>query len=164
MIKKEALKIKVKEACLTYSFRTLVSEIKSKGRDLSYQKLEIQNYFISDKVRPDQAILLFRIKSSMMRVKVNYKNLYGREDENQKCSLCQKEVETLEHAVSTCESLDVKMTRPYKDLFSHDEEKWVAALIDFEKIWRKREEISDNKALPKFVDQVYPLSSFTVSH
>ena len=158
--KKEELKIKVKESCKKFSLQVLVRDTKSKGSGEIYERLETQKYFLSDRIRPDQARLLFKIKSSMVRVKVNFKNMYYTEgdDSSLNCSVCSSQTETLEHAVSKCDMLPVRMDKPYGDLFSEEEEKWVAALKNFETVWRKREELLEARKTNQ-VDVIHPLSS-----
>ena len=156
--KKEILKTKVKNACKKYSLDTLVGEIKSKGSENNYPKLETQYYLLSDKINADQARLLFKIKSSMIRVKVNYKNMYNKDESNLLCSVCDLETETLEHAVSKCSKLPIRMMTPYEDLHCEDENKWVPALQDFDKVWRKREELIEaQKIIPVDLESCPPI-------
>ena len=76
----------------------------------------------------------------MIHVKENFKNMYMFQKNGLNCSICKKEYETLEHAVSKCNEVPAKMSKNYEDLFSVEEETLSEAIKDFEKVWRKREE------------------------
>ena len=129
----------VKAACKTYSLSILKNEIKSKGENLNYTNLKTQPYFNSSKISTRQAKLLFKIRSRMLHVKCNFKQMYKCRPLGLLCSSCFMIPEDQEHAVQ-CEKLPKTFLFPYNSLFSLDEEIMVPSLYSFEEIWRLRQE------------------------
>ena len=137
--KTEDLKKKVKEASKKYSLETLTRGIKKKGANLKYEKLETQTYLLSDKLNTDQAKLMFSLRAGMIHCKTLYKNMYNNRQDGLLCSMCSLEPETPEHAVVQCAKLEVRMTYKYEDIFSSDEVLSIAALKNFETVWKLRQ-------------------------
>ena len=53
---------------------------KSKGRNLTYSKLKTMDYLISGQLPPQEAKLMFKLRSRMLNVKENFKNKYLNND------------------------------------------------------------------------------------
>ena len=135
----------IKKKCKEYTLTTLKNEIKSKGDNLVYKKISLQKYLKSNSINTSQAKLLFKIRSRMLHVKLNYKNMYKDKPTGFNCAICGNEPESQLHAV-TCQKLPKRFKHPYKSLFSEKESIFVPAICAFEKIWNLREEIaSKNK-------------------
>ena len=74
--KENTFKKKVKKACKIYVFKKLM-EIRSqhsKSKEAEYFKLETSKYLMSNMFSVTQSRLLFKLRSRMLQVKMNFKN------------------------------------------------------------------------------------------
>ena len=126
----------------------------SKGRMLNYTKLEIQNYLKSDKISVKEAKLLFKIRTNMLEVRINYKGNYLKNKQDQvstapsdfehlQCPLCNKHLDNEEN-IFKCEELKNDSEAEFMNLFSKDMNKMSKALKQFHKLWKIRKNKLEN--------------------
>jgi hypothetical protein len=120
-MKKEHFKIMIKTKIRRLAFNDLENLKKghSKVNAIIYKKFEPQKYITSGTFNNDQIYLLFKLRTRMVDVKRNFKNLYNNE---MSCRLCDKEEETQMHLLK-CEIIalncpEVNELVKYQDLFS----------------------------------------------
>ena len=90
---KKHLKEKVRKA--TYEELTKMKEKHSKVNQISYNSLSIQNDLTDAKFTHKEKQLLFKLRSKMIDVKGNFKNMYLG---NLECSLCREcDIQTQDH-------------------------------------------------------------------
>ena len=79
-----------------------IKEKHSKVTELKYEKMEMQSYFLPNRMEcsREDIELIFRIRSNMTNVKMNRKQMY----KTHECSKCLKENETQQH-VYTCNKI-----------------------------------------------------------
>ena len=141
-MKEDLFKKKVTKACRNYSFKKLVNSIRSKGNNLVYNELKMQNYLVSNKLNSNEAKFLFKIRCRMLGVKENFKDNFKN---NLTCQPCLSHTDTQE-GILTCSALNNEQnTTKYNDLFSQDLDIVVPALKQFRALWRKRETILSNR-------------------
>ena len=72
-----------------------IKEKHSKVKELKYEKMEIQSYFLPNKMEctKEDIQLIFRIRSNMTNVKMNRKKMF----KSHECSKCFEENETQAH-------------------------------------------------------------------
>ena len=118
-----SFKKKVKEACKKYTFNELM-EIRSrhsKSKLVEYSKLETSKYLLSNIFTVAQSKLLFKLRSRMLDVKMNFKNKFNDDINLLKCNQCNTgELDDQSHIIS-CKVIDnnKNLTIKYSDLFSH---------------------------------------------
>ena len=132
----------VKEACLKYSFNQLIDKIKSKGNNLSYYNLKMRNYFSSNIITTKQCKLLFKIRTDMLDVKVNFKNKFISNNlklpEAIYCSYCSTNtIEDQQHVIE-CSAFTQPHKINYVDLFSSSTKTVAESIQKFEAIWKLR--------------------------
>ena len=115
---------------------------------LNYKKLEIQNYLLSDKITVNEAKLLFKIRTNMLEVRMNYKGNYLKNKQDQgstapsefellQCPLCNKHLDNEEN-IFKCDELKNDSDSEFINLFSKDINKMSKALKQFHKLWKIR--------------------------
>ena len=110
-----------------------------KGKDLKYSKLKTNEYLISNKFTVQQSKLLFKIRSRMLAVKMNFKNKYKDNEVLLQCKICNNgEMDDQQHVIS-CPSIanNQNINFKYSDLFSENLSTVKAAIIQFEKSWNE---------------------------
>ena len=136
---KNSFKKKVKEVCMKYAFTKLM-EIRSrhsKSKVAEYNKLETSGYLRSNIFTVTQSRLLFKIRSRMLDVKMNFKNHYNDDITLLICDQCNSgEVDDQSHILS-CKVLEntKNITVKYSDLFSRNLKIVKKAIIEYEKSW-----------------------------
>ena len=151
-MKKNKFKQIVKEACKSYSFKKLLTEKAKhkKGSKLTYNKLKIQKYLITDKISTKEAKLLFKVRTEMIEVKQNYKNKYTKKSneplENEEallCPLCHDHVDNAEN-VFKCSTLSINnendQSKHFNNLFSNNMNTVATAIKQFSYLWRIRQQ------------------------
>ena len=88
----------VKKACENNALKYLKLHIKSKGKEISYDKMELKHYLVSSSsLTLQEKKELFKMKTRMTEVKSNFKNQY----EIYNCEKCEERgkynEETQEH-------------------------------------------------------------------
>ena len=141
-MKKSKLKAIVKSSIKKKAFEYLLKEKdkKSKMKQLTYKKLEMQEYIKSNKMSFKNKKILFKLRTRMIPVGYNF----GRKV---KCPLCHVGPDNQEHLLSciiikiSCPEIMKNSNSKYSDIFSENIQKMdkVASLI--EKALRKRDEI-----------------------
>ena len=115
----------VKESVKKKAFDDLIklNKTHSKMDNLNYDQLKIQNYLKTDsKMTNDEKQLLFRMRTRMTDVKLNFKNKYV----DHLCLLGQIEEESQSHLMEClilkdkCEALKENMEVEYKDIFKNN--------------------------------------------
>ena len=111
--------------------------------NLEYNDLKIQEYLKSNNnISNDKKYLLFKLRTRMTELKINFKNKYVDEI----CSICYLEEESQIHLmeceilIEKCEALNQNMTVEYEDVFGTLEQQKKAICL-FEKIWNTRESL-----------------------
>ena len=91
---KESFKSLVKESCAKLAFSNLMKEKEglSKMNNLTYGKLEMQEYLSTDKLNSQQKRLLYRIRTRT----IDTPDSYGR---NTLCSLCNLARDEISHVI-----------------------------------------------------------------
>ena len=94
----------VKRSIIQKALQNLI-EIKqthSKVMQLNYEKLEMQSYFLPNKLEcsREEIQMIFKLRRNMTNVKMNMKKL----SKTHECSMCLKENETQEH-IYTCDKI-----------------------------------------------------------
>ena len=146
-MKLETFKKKVLKAGRKYSFDKLMIEKNKhkKGKLLKYNDLKLQNYLKSDKFTTVEAKFLFKIRSNMLNVKANFKELYKNDSQSEidsiKCELCLKHIDDQE-SLLLCEALNVTESMEYLNLFSKDVTVASKATRMYRNIWKRREELN----------------------
>ena len=111
----------------------------SKSKSVEYNKLETRDYLKSNIFTVSQSKLLFKIRSRMLNVKMNFKNMYNDDITLLACDQCNTgELEDQNHVIS-CNTLennkisDIK----YSDLFSGNTNTVKKAITEYEKSWNE---------------------------
>ena len=75
----------------------------SKVKDINYSRFEMQDYLApsNENINKEESLLIFKLRSKMVNLKANYKNLY----KTYECSNCNSENETQEHIYNGCKAL-----------------------------------------------------------
>ena len=129
-------------------------ESHSKGNNLEYQKLEMQEYFLT--LNPSLAKFYFLIRSRMLYCKYNYKNQYIRKvtdnesiREKLLCPACKVEHDEPLHW-TTCKATSTDQINCDK-LFTESDTKELKCLLErLHRLWKKREEMvekNDNTSI-----------------
>ena len=137
-------KKKAATACKKYAFQKLINDKnsadKSKGRNLTYSKFKTMNYLISGQLSPQEAKLMFKLRSRMLNVKGNFKNKYLNNDTFLQCQKCLSGIlESQEHIID-CDIFETKPDINYNDIFCDDMQKVKTALTEFQKAWNEWQE------------------------
>ena len=122
----------------------------SKVKDIVYEKLEVQSYLISPLFSNDEVNLLHRLRSRMTECKANFKQKYV--STNLMCRLCNLEVEDQQHLLQ-CVELSTKFQTQsvtkrkveYEDIFSPNIEQQKVAAALFNKLFKLREDIIEER-------------------
>ena len=115
------LKNKVKEKVL--SELCLEAQSKTKLKNLKYEFLERQQYVT--KLPPKTAKLVFKIRTSMIDVKTNFKSKYA---DDMTCRICGLEEETFDH-LFRCDKYKSKVKETLDDKFD-PKWKYMAATLN----------------------------------
>ena len=111
----------------------------SKSKEVQYHKLETSNYLMSNIFTVAQSKLLFKLRSRMLEVKMNFKNEYNDYIDLLMCKQCNSgEFDDQRHVIS-CKVLDnnKNSTIKYIDLFSKDLNTVKRAITVYEKSWNE---------------------------
>ena len=120
-----SFKKKVKKACKNYTFNELM-EIRSrhsKSKLVEYSKLETSKYLLSNIFTVAQSKLLFKLRSRMLDVKMNFKNKFNDDISLLKCNQCNTGELDDQSQIISCKVIDnnKNLTIKYADLFSHSD-------------------------------------------
>ena len=90
----------------------------SKVKELNYEKLEMQSYFLPNKsdCSKEDIQLIFKIRSHMTNVKMNRKNLF----KTHECSVCFSEDESQEHIYNKCNKILEESGRKKENIPKYD--------------------------------------------
>ena len=145
---KVTFKARVKKACETKSLEYLlrIKSGQSKGKELSYSKLQLSEYLKNPLLNLNESMLLLKLRGRMLNFRANYKMKYSTApgvvlSPSIICPLCQSH-EDKQDMLTSCSALaDVTIDSSYRyeDMFSQDQEKMVSSLRQFQKKWNKRE-------------------------
>ena len=147
-ISKHKFKELVKKSVQKKAFDDLIlmKKTHSKMDNLNYDQLKIQNYLKTDsKMTNDEKQLLFRMRTRMTDVKLNFKNKYV----DHLCLLGQIEEESQSHLMEClilkdkCEALKENMEVEYKDIYKNNTKQQKAIKL-FKEIWNTRDMLLSN--------------------
>ena len=131
----------VKKACKIYTLNRLllIKSSHKKGENLQYSKLETNQYLLTNKITVTQALLLFKIRSRMLEVKMNYKEKYHNNDQLLKCNLCDNDDFDEQSHVILCAAVknNQNLQFNYSNLFSQDINILKKAITQFEASWNE---------------------------
>ena len=141
---KNAFKLKVNEVIKKAAFDWLMSKrakIHSKGSEINYNYLNIQDYFLPANMNVTQCNLLFALRARMAAVKCNFRNKY----DDLTCPVCMdsKYEDTQLHLLD-CKTLLsgtnilVRNNICYNDIYSSDIQKQERIVGLFEDLFSKR--------------------------
>ena len=134
-------KTKVKSACKIYTFKRLlaIKSRHSKGDNLDYTKLEINEYFRSKTITVAQALLLFKIRSRMLDVKMNFRDKYRNDDTLLQCDLCSNgDLDDQSHVIQCSALVKNQNTQfDYNTLFSENLVILKKAITEYEAAWNE---------------------------
>ena len=114
----------------------------SKGKEAKFKKLQTQEYIKSDKLTKEQKSLLFNLRFRMIKVKMNFKNMFI----NNACDLCKKDEDTTQHIlecevlINNCSQLYNDRIVRYQDIFGNIQAQ-IRAVKLFQNVLKKREEL-----------------------
>ena len=142
---KKYIKKVISEKAFEYLIK--IKEKHSKLNDISYTKLEMQNYIKSNNsFTDDEKCSLFQFRVRQIDVKCNYKNKYY----NHQCELCtsnsqddQYHLFQCEYLINNCKNLENNTTIEYEDIFDDtDTKKQIKAAKLLYEVWEKRLELT----------------------
>ena len=128
------MKRKVREKALLDLM--LLKRTHSKLHDLNYSDLELQTYLKSNRIYANKAKELFKFRTRMAEVKVNFKGKYG---DNLNCPMGCNALDTQQHLLQ-CEKnpTDLNISN-YKDLFSSNISKNIQVIDQLVRALKNRE-------------------------
>jgi hypothetical protein len=138
---REQFKTLVATKCREAAFKHLM-DLKtshSKMASLDYEELKIQPYFVDKTINSNDAKLLFKFRTRMVRVKRNYRN--NLTDLN--CPLCESDEDTQQHLL-LCPRIHTTTGLPavnYMDIYSGDIVLMKKTIDSLKKALWKREEL-----------------------
>ena len=140
-MKYDQFKTKVKSACKIYTLKRLLA-IKarhSKGDNLEYARLETNKYLLSKVITAPQALLLFKIRSRMLNVKMNFKETYQNDIILLQCDLCSSGKLDDQTHVPMCPALqsNQNIQFDYSKLFSTNVTILKKAITEYEAAWNE---------------------------
>ena len=136
--KENTFKRKVHEAAKKFNLNQLKNNIKSKGSQLKYHKLETQKYLQGAFIEKE-AKLLFKIRSNMLKVKHNFKNDFNKQ--NLHCEQCNNGSPDTQEHITMCSGLQHSKNLKYDDLFSPNIQKVKDALLEYKLLWKQKCEL-----------------------
>ena len=146
LMKKEDLKVLVKDACETKALEYLnkVKAKHSKVRDIKHSKWETQGYLQPNKeyLSIHEAKFIFLLRTRMLDVKANFENKYR----DKSCPNCETSEDTQTHLLECAKLIDgTTMTNSipvYSDLFGDNLEKMLKISRLIENNFKKRKNLS----------------------
>ena len=114
--------IKTKIQALALKQLNKIKKSHSKVLQLKYTKLETQNYIKKKIFSTKEITTLFKLRTRMVQVKMNFKNFY----DNTLCDLCYDEEDSQEHMLNCekliehCDELYNDYIVNYEDIYSSD--------------------------------------------
>ena len=147
--KKAKLKKDIQKIILNKSVFYLqnIKSTQSKLENLVYTKLQMQKYLLSSKLTEKEKSLLLKLRTRIIDVKDNFKNMYP--DSDLLCSLNCGEYENQQHLldcpvlIDKCEALYEDSTVQYSDLF-RSEPKQLDVVRLYSKVLNVRENLLEN--------------------
>lgn len=135
---------KVKEACKISAFENLLETQMdySKGSNIGYGKLMMRSYLKSKKISSNQARIIFKIRTRMMKVKNNFRN--GASET--KCSVCKDGEDSQVHIFMECKQLGERLTKKeYLIIFSEDDDEIARIINKIQKIYNMHKNFTENQ-------------------
>ena len=110
-----------------------------KGKNLEYSKIETKEYLLTNKITVSQALLLFKIRSRMLEVKMNFKEKYLNNDQLLLCKLCENDDLDEQSHFTRCSAVknNQNLQFNYSNLFSQDINILKIAISQFEASWNE---------------------------
>lgn len=145
---KSKWKSEIKKAVRNKSFKILenIKQTHSKVNKLKHQKLEMQPYFLPNRLKCTQEDiqLIFKMRSNITRVKMNMQQIY----DTHECSMCMKENETQEH-IYKCEEIWKLREKKYEKIIEYEKILTgnVMEKLEIAKIFKENMKIKEN--IPK---------------
>ena len=131
----------VKKACKIYTLNRLllIKSSHKKGENLQYSKLETNQYLLSNKITVSQALLLFKIRSRMLDVKMNFKEKYQNDNMLLQCDICTDGKLDDQSHVPVCSGLvkNQNIQFEYSNLFSKNNTTLKKAITEYEAAWNE---------------------------
>ena len=122
------------------SFEFLIKQKaeQSKSKNVQYDKLEIQEYFVGGNCTREVAKIIFKARSMSLDIKTNKRWKYS----DVLCVGCAEKEETMDE-ILMCQSLNYENSvsanpAQFKDFFSQNVKDLVRAGVEIMKSWRKR--------------------------
>ena len=125
--KESTFKRKVHTAAQKLNFDQLKGNIKSKGSQLNYEKFETQKYLLGIFNEKD-AKFLFKIRSNMLKVKLNFKNNF--DESSLQCEQCNDGALDTQRHITVCSGLQHKNIIHVEDLLSSNLMKVKSTLLN----------------------------------
>ena len=121
----------------------MAQEKYSKGKELNYGKLQMRKYLTGNNMSREQAVLAFKFRVRLIKVKGNFQNSYIN---NMLCPVCALEDDLQVHLIS-CIPLNKTSvtTAEYYSLFGSNEDKISAVIRKMEILLNQRHEILQDK-------------------
>ena len=140
-LSEECFRTKVKNAILKAAFEWLTSEKlkRSNVMNISYEKLQMQEYLLSTEMETREKKLLFQLRTRMVDLKVNFKN--GHADLS--CPLCSRSEDNQMHVLECSiilrnTSFFSDQSSAYSDIFSDEVKKQAVVAKTFSALWKIR--------------------------
>ena len=115
---KKFLKCKIKETAMKYLNK--IKNSHSKVENINYENLQVQPYLVDTKFTTNEKQLLFRLRTRMTNVKLNFRSSY----QDLSCNLCasnslQSDIHLLEceTLIDKCSQLRNDIASEYEDIF-----------------------------------------------
>ena len=133
----------VGEKIREYTFKWLIAEknkLKS-VKHIKYDRFEMQNYLLSDKINTTEKMLLFQMRTKTLPLYAYRK--FDHPDGNLNCPFCDKEEDTLYHQV-TCSVINkglnwiTRGTINIENIYSNNLQLQTDTLLAFQTIYKRR--------------------------
>ena len=122
---------------------------------MKYERFKIQNYLESDKLNTSEKKMLFQLRTRMIDVKTNFKNMYM----DKVCPVCEKSEDDQKHVLE-CQLLSSNISDiatekvEYEDIFHCDISKQTNLVRIFQNLWKKRKQLMKQGRHPYTVSHV----------
>ena len=137
--------IKTKISLAAFEYLENLRNGHKKGKNINYDKLDIQNYMTSNQLNNEEKTLLFKLRTEMTNVKSNFSSMYI--DIN--CDMCDENVpQTDAHLLdcmkilNMCQELRDNNSIEYEDIYGSIELQKTAVNI-YKAIYKAKEKIEE---------------------
>ena len=141
---KDFLKKKIFE--LAFSELLKVKQSHSKGKEIVYDKLQMQSYLKSNDIKLEDKLLLFSLRSRTTESKDNFRTMYG----DASCNLCSSNIPQSDRhlldcvkILENCPSLYNNINTEHKDIFGDVERQKEAAAL-YREVFATKQLLEEN--------------------